>query len=176
MFYAETSLTRWGGGLENYGAAYTFFQYLWEQAGGNGDGTYTPDLQYDGAGGDLLIKRIFENQADGMDGVQAAIDQFNAETGATLRDVKTLYQDWAVAVYLDDEESEHLGHQGGRLRRPHLHDVDDGHRRRPVLGAVGAATRALSPTPSGIAARTASPRPLCRTASRSSGSATPDRT
>ena len=45
---------RWGGGLQNYGAAYTFFQYLWEQAGGNGDGTYTPDLQYDGAGGDLL--------------------------------------------------------------------------------------------------------------------------
>ena len=43
VFYAETSLTRWGGGLENYGAAYTFFQYLWERAGGNGDGTYTPD-------------------------------------------------------------------------------------------------------------------------------------
>ncbi|MFH8252874.1 hypothetical protein ACH3VR_21085 [Microbacterium sp. B2969] len=105
VFYAETSLTRWGGGLENYGASYTFFQYLWEQAGGNGDGTYTPDGQYDGAGGDLLIKRIFRNQADGMDGVQAAIDQFNAETGANLRDVKALYEDWAVAVYLDDEKS-----------------------------------------------------------------------
>jgi len=107
VFYAETSLTRWGGGLENYGAAYTFFQYLWEQAGGNGDGTFTPDLQYDGAGGDLLIKLIFENQADGMDGVQAAIDQFNAlSSGPDLRDVKTLYQDWAVAVYLDDEDSD----------------------------------------------------------------------
>ncbi|WP_345800965.1 hypothetical protein AAIB33_16075 [Microbacterium sp. AZCO] len=105
VFYAETSLTRWAGGLENYGAAYTFFQYLWEQAGGNGDGTYTPDGQYDGAGGDLLIKLIFQNQADGMDGVQAAIDAFNAQTGANLRDVKTLYQDWAVAVYLDDEKS-----------------------------------------------------------------------
>ena len=45
VFYADTSLTRWGGGLQNYGAAYTFFQYLWEQAGGNGDGTYTPDLR-----------------------------------------------------------------------------------------------------------------------------------
>jgi len=106
VFYADTSLTRWAGGLQNYGAAYTFFQYLWEQAGGNGDGTYDPDLQYDAAGGDLLIKLIFENQDDGMEGVQAAIDEFNAQTGADLRDVTTLYQDWAVAVYLDDEESE----------------------------------------------------------------------
>ncbi|WP_350349531.1 hypothetical protein ABIQ69_06350 [Agromyces sp. G08B096] len=106
VFYAETSLTRWGGGLENYGAAYTFFQYLWEQAGGNGDGTYEPDLQYDAAGGDLLIKRIFEEQADGMAGVQAAIDTFNAETGGDLRTAAELYQDWAVAVYLDDEASE----------------------------------------------------------------------
>lgn len=105
VFYADTSLTRWAGGLQNYGAAYTFFQYLWEQAGGNGDGTYEPDLKYDGVAGDLLIKLIFENQGDGMDGVQAAIDEFNAEPGADLRDVTTLYQDWAVAVYLDDEES-----------------------------------------------------------------------
>ena len=107
VFYAETSLTRWAGGLENYGAAYTFFQYLWERAGGNGDGTLTPDLEYDGTGGDLLIKRIFQNQADGVAGVQAAIDQFNAETdGADLPDFATLYQDWAVAVYLDDEASD----------------------------------------------------------------------
>lgn len=106
VFYAETSLTRWGGGLENYGAAYTFFQYLWEQAGGNGDGTYEPDLEYDGAGGDLLIKMIFENQADGVEGVQAAIDAFNAQTGADVPDFATVYQNWAVAVYLDDEDSE----------------------------------------------------------------------
>jgi hypothetical protein len=105
VFYAETSLTRWAGGLENYGAAYTFFQYLWEQAGGNGDGTYTPDLQYDNAGGDLLIKLVFQNQADGVDGVQGAIDQFNAQTGAHVPDVATIYRNWAVAVYLDDEDS-----------------------------------------------------------------------
>jgi hypothetical protein len=106
VFYSDTSLTRWGGGLQNYGASYTFFQYLWEQAGGNGDGTYDADLQYDDAGGDLLIKLIFENQEDGMEGVQAAIDEFNELTGANLRDVATLYQDWAVAVYLDDEGSD----------------------------------------------------------------------
>src|SRR6188472_307990 len=83
VFHRETSLTRWGGGLENYGASYTWFQYLWEQAGGNGDGTYAPDSQYDAAGGDLLIKLIFENRADGMEGVQAAIDQYNAMTSGT---------------------------------------------------------------------------------------------
>ena len=106
VFYADTSLTRWAGGLQNYGAAYTFFQYLWEQAGGNGDGTYTPDLAYDGAGGDLLIKLIFENEADGMEGVQAAIEEFNTLTGAGLRSAEEIFQDWAVAVYLDDEDSE----------------------------------------------------------------------
>ena len=105
VFYADTSLTRWGGGLQNYGAAYTFFQYLWEQAGGNGDGTYTPDLQYDGAGGDLLIKLIFAEQDDGMIGVQNAIDDFNAGPGPDLRSAEDLFQDWAVAVYLDDEAS-----------------------------------------------------------------------
>ena len=105
VFHRETSLTRWGGGLENYGASFTYFLYLWEQAGGNGDGTYTADSQYDNAGGDLLIKLIFANAADGMAGVQAAIDQFNAQTGANLRSATELFQDWAIAVKLDDEGS-----------------------------------------------------------------------
>jgi hypothetical protein len=105
VFHRETSLTRWGGGLENYGASLTYFLYLWEQAGGNGDGTYNADSQYDGAGGDLLIKLIFQNAADGMAGVQAAIDQFNAQTGANLRSATELFQDWAIAVKLDDEGS-----------------------------------------------------------------------
>jgi hypothetical protein len=106
VFHRETSLTRWGGGLENYGASLTYFLYLWEQAGGNGDGTYSPDSEYDGAGGDLLIKLIFQNAADGMEGVQAAIDQFNAMTGADLRSAEELFKDWAIAVKLDDEGSD----------------------------------------------------------------------
>jgi hypothetical protein len=105
VFHRETSLTRWGGGLENYGASFTFFQYLWEQAGGNGDGTYNPDGDYDAKGGDLLIKKIFENQADGVEGVQAAIAAYNAATGAKLRSARELFEDWAVTVYLDDERS-----------------------------------------------------------------------
>ena len=106
VFHRETSLTRWGGGLENYGAAFSYFAYLWEQAGGNGAGDLTPDLEYDGTAGDLLIKRIFEEQANDMPGVQAAIDAFNAETGGDLRSAKELYQDWAVTMYLDDEASD----------------------------------------------------------------------
>jgi hypothetical protein len=106
VFYSDTSLTRWGGGLQNYGASYSFFQYLWEQAGGNGDGTYTPDKQDDGVAGDKLIKLIFENAADGMEGVQNAIDTYNAGPGVTLPNATTLFQNWAVAVYLDDEASD----------------------------------------------------------------------
>ena len=106
VLHRETSLTRWGGGLENYGAAFTYFLYLWEQAGGNGDGTYTPDLEYDGAGGDLLIKLIFENELDGMEGVNAAIAEYEAMTDEDLRTAEEFYEDWAIAVYLDDEDSD----------------------------------------------------------------------
>ena len=55
VFHRETSLTRWAGGLENYGASFSYFAYLWEQAGGNGGGSLDPDLEYDDAAGDLLI-------------------------------------------------------------------------------------------------------------------------
>ena len=105
VFHRETSLTRWAGGLANYGAAFSYFEYLWEQAGGNGDGTLEPDLEYDGAGGDLLIHKIFNERANGMEGVQNAIDAFNSETGSDLRSARTLFQDWAVTMYLDDEDS-----------------------------------------------------------------------
>lgn len=106
VFHRETSLTRWGGGLENYGASYTYFQYLWERAGGNGNGTFTPDLDYDGQAGDLLIKLIFQEPADGMIGVQNAIDTYNATTGSDLPTALQLFQDWAAAVYLDDESTD----------------------------------------------------------------------
>ena len=106
VFHRETSLTRWGGGLENYGASYTYMQYLWEQAGGNGDGTYNPTATTTDEAGDLLIKMIFAEQDDGMAGVQQAIDDFNDETGADLRSAKELFKDWAIAVYLDTEGSD----------------------------------------------------------------------
>jgi hypothetical protein len=106
VFHRETSLTRWGGGLENYGASFSYMLYLWEQAGGNGGPDFEPDLTYNGVGGDLLIKRIFEEPADGMVGVQNAIDTFNAETGGDLRSAEDLFKDWAIAIFLDYEGSD----------------------------------------------------------------------
>ncbi len=105
VFHRETSLTRWGGGLENYGASFSYFAYLWEQAGGNGDGTLVPDGEYDAAGGDLLVKLVFEEQADGMEGVQNAIDEYNETSTTDLRSAEELFKDWAVTMYLDDEDS-----------------------------------------------------------------------
>lgn len=106
VFHRETSLTRWGGGLENYGASFSYFLYLWEQAGGNGDGTLEPDLEYDDAAGDLLIKLIFEEQADGMVGVQNAIDTYNSTAESDLKSAEELFKDWVVTMYLDDEDSD----------------------------------------------------------------------
>lgn len=106
VFHRETSLTRWAGGLENYGASYTWTQYLWEQAGGNGPGAdqYAPDGVNDHVAGDLLVQMLFEEPADGMEGVQNVIDDFNA-LGGSLRPATELFQDWALAVYLDQEGS-----------------------------------------------------------------------
>jgi hypothetical protein len=106
VFHRETSLTRWGGGLENYGASYTYFLYMWEQAGGNGGGDLMPDYTYSGQNGDRLIKLIFEEQLDGMAGVQAAIDEYNAtlQAGETaLESAEDFFKDWAVAIWLDAE-------------------------------------------------------------------------
>jgi hypothetical protein len=106
VFHRETSLTRWGGGLENYGASFSYFAYLWEQAGGTGD-SLTPDLDYDDVAGDRLIKLIFAEDADGMDGVQNAIDTYNATPGVEqLPTAAELFQDWAVTMYLDSEGSQ----------------------------------------------------------------------
>ena len=110
VFHRETSLTRWGGGLENYGASFSYFAYLWEQAGGNGGsgaGALTPDLTYQDQAGDKLIKLIFKEQADGMEGVQNAINTYNATNGTApdLRSASDLFKDWAVTMYLDDEGS-----------------------------------------------------------------------
>jgi hypothetical protein len=108
VFHRETSLTRWGGGLENYGASYTYFLYMWEQAGGNGGGDLFPDYTYSGQNGDRLIKLIFEEPLDGMAGVQAAIDDYNAtlQAGETaLESAEDFFKDWAVAIWLDAEVS-----------------------------------------------------------------------
>lgn len=119
VFHRETSLTTWGGGLEDYGASYTFMQYAWEQAGGYAvDGVLTTEVaegdftkEYTGVAGDLFIKTLFNEPANGLDGVQAAIDAYNAAVaggtqGYSLPDANTLVANWAIAIDADVEGSD----------------------------------------------------------------------
>ena len=119
VFHRETSLTLWGGGLADYGASYTFMQYAWEQAGGYlVDGSLSLDVpvgdftkEYTGVAGDLFIKLLFEEQANGIEGVQNAIDAYNTAVeagtpGNLLPDVNTLIANWAVAIDEDVEASD----------------------------------------------------------------------
>ncbi len=176
VFYADTSLTRWGGGLQNYGAAYTFFQYLWEQAGGNGDGTYDARP---------AVRRRRRRPADQADlrepgrrhGRRAgAIDAFNAQTGAGLRSAEELFQDWAVAVYLDDEASARFDIKAVDFGDPAFTswtiDIADD------LFWEGRGSQPGRPASVEVAEarQRAERRWRCRSACRSSGSATPDRT
>ena len=88
-----------------------------------------------------------------MDGVQAAIDAFNAETGADLRSRRrSCSRTGRSPMYLDDEDSDLLRHQGRRLRRPGLRRLDDRHRQRRSSGTAAAATRARSRRRSGTSA------------------------
>ena len=154
VFHRETSLTRWGGGLENYGASFSFFQYVWEQAGGNGGGNLEPDQVYSGRAGDRLIKLIFENPLDGMAGIQAAIDQFNALPGEHSRSAEELFKDWAVTVYLDDEASPRWNINAFDFGDP---ATTRGRSRWPTTSTGAAATSSRAPCrrPSGATATSA---------------------
>ena len=108
VFHRETSLTRWGGGLENYGASFSYFAYLWEQAGGNGGGNLTPDLE---------LRRRRRRPADQAHLRGAGrrhgrrperhrhLQRHQRRRQPTCARPRTLFQDWAVTMYLDDEGS-----------------------------------------------------------------------
>ena len=89
LAYHRTSLTKWGGGLESYGASYLFQLYLLENFGsktaGLWDNTWTLEL--------------VDQQADSI----AAIE---AQTGASMND---LYDAWILANYIDDPSLEGAG-------------------------------------------------------------------
>ena len=106
VFHRETSLTRWGGGLENYGASFTYFLYLWEQAGGNGDGTYTADSQYDGTGRRPAHQAdLPERRPTAWRACRRRSTRTTPRRGTDLRSAEELFKDWAIAVKLDDEGS-----------------------------------------------------------------------
>jgi hypothetical protein len=82
VYHPLTPLTFFGGGLESYGASYLFQLYLWEKYGG-----------------DTFTKSLFENQANGIEGVQNALDDSEDADGISFDKV---FDNWTIANYLDD--------------------------------------------------------------------------
>jgi Immune inhibitor A peptidase M6 len=92
LAFHRTSLTVWGGGLENYGASYLFQLYLLENFGEK-DGSSFTDWS------NTWTRKLMNEQGDSIDGVENA-------TGAAFND---LYDAWMVANYLDDPAQEGAG-------------------------------------------------------------------
>jgi hypothetical protein len=82
LAYHRTSLTKWGGGLEDYGASYLFQLYLLENFGSKTDGVWDTWWTLD----------LVDEPANSI----AAIELL---TGASMDD---LYDAWILANYLDD--------------------------------------------------------------------------
>jgi hypothetical protein len=82
LAYHRTSLTNWGGGLEDYGASYLFALYLLENFGNKTgevwDNTFT--------------RALLDEQLNSIAGVEAVTDA----------DMNDLYDAWILANYLDD--------------------------------------------------------------------------
>lgn len=82
LAFHRTSLTNWGGGLEDYGASYLFQLYLLENFGTQSDGRWDPDWTRG-----LVAERL------------VSIAGIEAQTEAGFSD---LYDAWILANYLDD--------------------------------------------------------------------------
>jgi hypothetical protein len=84
LAYHRTSLTNWGGGLEDYGASYLFQLYLLENFGVKTDG------KWDSA----WTRGLVDQQENSIAGIEA-------QSNASMSD---LYDAWILANYLDDPE------------------------------------------------------------------------
>jgi len=91
MVYHRTSLTNWGGGLEDYGESYLFQLYLNENFGGP-----------------AFIKALVDEPANGIEGIENQLAAFSY--AASFDDI---YRDWTLANYLDDVGL--TGDSGARL-------------------------------------------------------------
>jgi len=80
MVYHRTSLTNWGGGLEDYGESYLFQLYLNENFGGP-----------------AFIKALVDEQANGIEGIENQLGAFGYMTC-----FDDIYRDWTLANYLDN--------------------------------------------------------------------------
>jgi hypothetical protein len=79
-FHAFTSLTFWGGGLEDYGASYLFQLYLYEKFGG---------LNF--------VKDLVQEQANGIRGIMKALSK-----QGVYYPFDWIFDWWTIANYLDD--------------------------------------------------------------------------
>ena len=78
-YWATTSLTTFRSYLEDYGAAYLFQLYLWENYGG-----------------DAFTKAVLHDQNNGIQGIQDQLSIF--KPGTTFNQV---FNDWTLANYFD---------------------------------------------------------------------------
>jgi hypothetical protein len=92
LAFHRTSLTVWGGGLEDYGASYLFQLYMLENFGTDDGTLYTG---YNNA----WTRTLMDEQANSITGVENA-------TGAAFND---LYDAWIVANYMDDSSQNGAG-------------------------------------------------------------------
>ncbi|HUT71153.1 MAG TPA: hypothetical protein VMW89_10800 [Desulfatiglandales bacterium] len=80
VYHPITSLTYWGGGLEDYGATYLFALYLYEHFGGA-----------------FFISALVQEQANGVEGIEKTL------TAVSYRDTfDEVFDNWTIANYLDD--------------------------------------------------------------------------
>ncbi len=81
LAFHRNSLTDWGGGLEDYGAAYLFQLYLLENFGSKTNGVWD----------NTWTRTLIDEQANSIQGVEYA-------TGASFND---LFDAWMLANYVD---------------------------------------------------------------------------
>jgi len=80
LYFWDTSLVIWQGYLSDYGAVFLWAYYMWEHYGG-----------------DELIWDLVHEEADGIDGWSNVL--IDHEIDKTFDEI---FQDWALANYLDD--------------------------------------------------------------------------
>jgi hypothetical protein len=80
VYHPITSLTFWGGGLEDYGASYLFQLYLFEQFGGA-----------------AFTSALVQEQANGIEGIENTLRAFGYR-----QKFETIFDYWMVANYVDD--------------------------------------------------------------------------
>jgi hypothetical protein len=80
VYHWATSLTFWGGGLEDYGASYMFALYLYEHYGGAD-----------------FFRALVQDQANGIEGIENTLKKFWVFTP-----FERIFDYWTIANYLDD--------------------------------------------------------------------------